>query len=258
MRIVRLIGITWWLQLKMRSRSAFDGLLSLLWPLFFATTIFLMFRQGNAAGPAMLSAAVGAAVMGIWSATSTTAAHSLQIERRQGTLELLVAAPTPFALLIVPLTLSMATIGAYSMIATLLWGRFVFGIHVTVADPAMFAFAVLVTVISIGMLGFLIAIASVRYRTAWALGSALEMPVWLICGFVVAVSALPAWVRPISWVLAPTWGMAAIRDSAQGGGNPLTGLAMCVGLAAVYGLIGWALARWMVNSARARATLALS
>ncbi|MDT5028568.1 MAG: type transport system permease protein, partial [Micromonosporaceae bacterium] len=79
-----------------------------------------MFRQGDAAGPAMLSAAVGASVIGIWSATSTTASFVLQMERRQGTLELLVAAPTPFPLLIVPLTLSMATIGAYSMIATLL------------------------------------------------------------------------------------------------------------------------------------------
>jgi len=258
MRIVRLIGLAWWLQLKIRSRSPFDGLLSLLWPLFFATTIFLMFRQGNAAGPAMLSASVGAAVMGIWSATSTTASFALQMERRQGTLELLVAAPTPFALLIVPLTLSMATIGAYSMIATLLWGRFVFGIHLTVADPALFAVSVLVTVIAIGMLGFLIAIASVRYRTAWALGSALEMPVWLICGFVVATSSLPAWVRPISWVLAPTWGMAAIRDSAQGGGNPIGSLAICVGLAALYGLIGAFLARWMINSARVHASLALS
>jgi hypothetical protein len=33
---------------------------------------------------------------------------------------------------------------------------------------------------------------------------------------------------------------------------------MCVGLAAIYGLIGWFLANWMVNSARAHATLALS
>jgi ABC-2 type transport system permease protein len=114
------------------------------------------------------------------------------------------------------------------------------------------------TVVTIGMLGFLIAISSVRYRTGWALGSALEMPVWLICGFVVSMSSLPAWVRPLSWVLAPTWGMAAIRDSAQGGGNPLANLAMCMGLAACYGVIGTFLARWMVRSARAHATLALS
>ena len=45
MRLVRLVAVTWWLQLKLRSRSAFDGLLSLLWPLGFASTVFLMYRQ---------------------------------------------------------------------------------------------------------------------------------------------------------------------------------------------------------------------
>jgi ABC-2 type transport system permease protein len=252
-----LIAVTWWLQLKMRSRSAFDGLLSLLYPLFFATTVFLMFRQGDAAGPAMLSAAVGASVMGIWSATSTTAAFVLQMERRQGTLELLVVAPTPFALLIVPLTLSMATIGAYSMIATLLWGRFVFGIEIAVRSPAMFVASVLVTVLSIGMLGFLIALSSVRYRAAWALGSSLELPVWLISGFLVSISSLPAWVRPVSWLLAPTWGMSAIRASTEGR-NPLPDIAACIGLAIAYGVIGSIVAGRLIDSARNRATLALS
>jgi ABC-2 type transport system permease protein len=256
-RVLRLIAVTWWLQLKMRSRSAFDGLLSLLWPLFFATTVFLMFRQGHAGGAALLSAAVGASVMGIWSATSTTASFVLQMERRQGTLELLVAAPTPFPLLIVPVTLSMATIGAYSMIATLLWGRFVFGIEIAVRNPAMFVGSVLVTVLSIGMLGFLIALSSIRYRAAWALGSALEMPVWLISGFLVSISSLPTWVRPLSWLLAPTWGMSAIRASTEGR-NALPDMALCIGLAVAYGLIGTIVAGWLINSARRRATLALS
>ena len=139
------------------------------------------------------------------------------MERRQGTLELLVAAPTPFPLLIVPLTLSMATIGAYSMVATLLWGRFVFGIHDRRRRPASCSsLAVLVTVIAIGMLGFLLAIASVRYRTAWALGSALEMPVWLICGFLVPLSLAAGLGRARSpGCSPPTWGMAAIRTAAE-------------------------------------------
>ncbi|HEX6872001.1 MAG TPA: ABC transporter permease [Micromonosporaceae bacterium] len=256
MRTLRLILVTWLLQLKMRSRSAFDGLLSLLWPLFFATTVFLLFRSADQSA-ALASAAVGASVMGVWSATSTTAAFALQQERRQGTLELLVAAPTEFALIIVPVTLSMATIGAYSMAATLLWGRFVFGIDLVVHDPVRFLLSVLATVVAIGMLGFLIAISSVRYRSAWALGSALEMPVWLICGFLVPLDQLPQWVRPISWALSPTWGMAAIR-AAVDGRSPWLDLALCLGLAAAYGLVGYLLARRMLNAARVHATLALT
>ena len=78
------------------------------------------------------------------------------------------------------------------------------------------------------MCGFLLAVAFVRYRTAWALGNLLEYPVWLICGFLVPLTLFPGWVRPISWVLAPTWGMRAIREAALGG-PPLPDLGMCVG-----------------------------
>jgi ABC-2 type transport system permease protein len=151
----------------------------------------------------------------------------------------------------------MATIGGYSMVTTLLWGRLVFGIQIPVRDPIAFAAAILVTVMAIGTLGFLIAITSVRYRTAWALGSALEMPVWLICGFLVPVASLPSWVRPVSWLLAPTWGMAAIRSAASGG-SPLLDLVRCAALATGYGVVGALLSRRLLDSARTRATLALT
>ena len=255
--MLRLLAVGWWLQLKLRSRSAFDGALSLLWPLFFATAIFLMYGTREQSGGVLLSAAVGAAVMGIWSATSVTAGSALQMERRQGTLELLVAAPAPFVVVIFALTLAMSTIGAYSMVTTLLWGRFVFGIEITVDDPLAFALAVVATVIAVGMLGFLLAVSSVRYRTAWALGAALELPVWLICGFLVPLSLLPEWVRPISWVLAPTWGMDAIREATLGG-TPYAELAACLGLAVAYALLGAGIARWLLRSARQHAALSLS
>jgi ABC-2 type transport system permease protein len=257
MSALRLLAVAWSLQLKMRSRSAFDGVLSLLWPLFFATSILLMYRESAAGEEAMLSAAVGTSVMGIWSATSTTAAFALQTERRQGTLELLVACPRPFPLLILPLTLSIATIGAYGMVVTLLWGRLVFGIDIAVRDPAMFIAGVVVTVIAIAVMGFVIAVSSVRYRAAWALGAALELPVWLICGFLISISSLPAWVRPVSWLLAPTWGMSAIRAATEGRSASLY-LAACVGLTVVYAVIGTVVARVLLDSARREATLALS
>jgi ABC-2 type transport system permease protein len=257
MSSVRMVLVLWWLQLKIRSRSAFDGLLGVLWPMIFATTIFLMYRAGNNTGPALISAAVGASVMGVWSATSTTAASSLQWERRQGTLELLVAAPRSFPLLVFPVALSMSTVGAYSLAATLLWGRYVFGIDISVASPVEFVVAIAATVLATGMLGFLLAIAFVRYRTAWAIGSAIEMPVWLICGFIVPLGLLPTWVHPISWILAPTWGMAAIRSAAQGG-SFAPNLVLCLVTGLAYAVIGAVLSGRLLDSARRNATLALS
>jgi ABC-2 type transport system permease protein len=196
--------------------------------------------------------------MGIWSATSTAAGGALQQQRRTKTLELMVAAPVNFAVVMLPITLAMSTIGLYSMTATLVWGRLVFGIDLHIAHWALFCVAVAVTVVSIGMCGFLLAVAFVRYRTAWALGNLLEYPVWLVCGFLVPLSLFPAWVRPISWVLAPTWGMRAIREAAAGGGSLLGDIGMCAGLGALYTAVGVLVVDRLLRAARKQATLALT
>lgn len=256
MSTLRLVGVTWWLQLKNRSRSSFDGALAVLYPLFFATTIFFMYAQSGQE-EALVAAAVGASCMGVWSAVSTTASTMLQGERRQGTLELLVASPTHFTLTVIPATISMATIGLWSLVATLLWGRVAFGIPISFDQPLVFVVSALVLAFSLGLVGFLQAMASVRYRSAWALGTLFEFPVWLICGFLVPLSLLPTWVTPISWLLPPTWGVAAVRDAALGG-NAWPDIALCLLTGAAYAVIGVALSRRLVDSARGNAMLALT
>ena len=156
-----------------------------------------------------------------------------------------------------PVTVAMSTIGLYCMVATLLWGRLAFGIDFSVVHWAAFVLAVPATVVTIGCAGFLLAVSFVRYRTAWALGNMLEYPVWLICGFLVPLALLPSWVRPFSWILAPTWGMNAIRQSALGG-TPWPDLAMCVALGALYIAVGVLVLDRALTAARARAALSLT
>ena len=254
--VVRLLAVGWLFHFKMISRSSFDAFLGVLWPLFFATVAFFMFRAGGGA-ETLVYASLGAAVMGIWSVTSTSAGAAMQRERWNGTLEVLVASPAPFALVLLPVTIAMTTIGLYCMVATLLWGRLLFGIELHVEQPLLFALSIPVAIVSIGTFGFLLAVAFVRYRFAWALGNLLEYPVWLICGFLVPLTLLPDWVRPISWLLAPTWGMRATRESALGG-SPLPDLAMCFALAAGYVLIGVLVLDTALRAARARAALSLT
>jgi ABC-2 type transport system permease protein len=254
-RSARLLLVGWLLHFKMLSRSSFNSVLGIVYPLFFATVAFFMYREGSP--HALLYASLGASVMGIWATTSTAAGGALQRERWHGTLELLVAAPAHFSLVMLPVTLAMSTIGVYSMAATLLWGRLVFGIELHIEHLFVFCVAVVVTIVAVGMCGFLLAVTFVRYRTAWALGNLLEYPVWLICGFLVPLSLFPGWVLPFSWVLAPTWGMRAIREAALGG-PALTDLGMCALLGAIYTAIGVLIVGRLLDAARRRATLALT
>lgn len=253
---LRVLGRGWVFHAKMMTRSAFDGLLAVLWPLFFATVAFFMFRDGG--NPELLVyAALGAAVMGVWTATSVPASSALQRARWHGVLELLVATPVHFSLVLLPVTVATSAIGLYCLAATILWGKFVFGIDLPMEHPFAFALAVPATVISVGMLGFLLAVAFVRFRRSWAMGAALEYPVWLVCGFLVPLSLLPDWVRPISWALGPTWGMNAIREASMGG-TPFPDVAVCFALGLGYLALGVLILDGVLRSAREHATLALT
>jgi ABC-2 type transport system permease protein len=256
MSSLRLLWVSWLLQLKMIMRSPFDGFGNVIYPLFFATVAFLVFRAGG--GPrSLLYAALGAAVMGMWSSVSTSSSTAMQRERWWGTLELVVSAPRHFSLVLLPATLGLATVGIYNMAATLLWGRFVFGIDLSIRHPLLFALSVVAAVLAFGGLGFLFAVSFVRYRNAWVLGNFFEYPVWLICGFLVPLALLPGWVAPISWVLAPTWGMNAIRESALGG-TPLPDLLACLGLGAGYVALGVLVTDRVLRAARVSGSLSLT
>jgi ABC-2 type transport system permease protein len=253
---LRFVFVSWKLQFKMIMRSPFDGIGNVIYPLFFATTAFFVFKAGSSPRT-LIYASLGAAVMGMWSSVSTSAGSAMQRERWWGTLELLVAAPRHFSLVLFPSTLGLASVGIYNLVATLLWGRFAFGIPLTVDHWLLFCLSIVGTVLAFAGLGLLFAVSFVRFRAAWVLGNFFEYPVWLICGFLVPLSLLPAWVRPISWVLAPTWGMNAIRESALGG-TPLPDLLACLGLGAGYVALGVLVTDRVLRAARVSGSLSLT
>ncbi len=71
------------------------------------------------------------------------------------------------------------------------------------------------------------------------------------------LSLFPGWVRPISWALAPTWGVSAIREAALGG-SPWLDIALALALGAAYTALGVLAIRRVMRAARENATLALT
>src|SRR5438552_6364028 len=216
--MIRLFYAGWLFHLKNLTNSTFFLLIAVLQPVIFASIAFFMFKSGSRGGT-LLYAALGAGLMGIWSSTLFGSGGAIQWQRWQGTLEILIAAPAPFLIVLVPLTLATSSIGLYSICATLLWGRLFFGVPLHFVHPFQLAVALPTTVVSLGLMGLLLASTFVLYRHASAFSNLLEYPVWLVTGLLVPLSLLPGWVTPISWLLAPTWGVRAIRDAAIAG-NP--------------------------------------
>jgi len=252
----RLFWVGWKFHLKGLTLSGFFLLVSVLQPLIFATIAFYMYRAGAREGT-LLYVALGAGLMGMWSSTLFGSGGAIQWQRWQGTLEILVGAPPPFILTLLPLTLATASIGLYSVVATLIWGVLLFDVPLHVVHPLLFAFSFPATAVALGLLGLVMSSTFVLYRHASAFANLLEYPVWLVSGLLVPVSLLPGFVEPISWVLAPTWGVRAVRESALGG-DPLFAIAMCALLSVVYIAVGWLSMTNFERLARQRATLSLT
>jgi len=214
-----------------------------------------MFRTGARPG-SLLYASLGAGMMGIWSSTLFGSGGLIQWQRWQGTLEYVIGVPTPLILVVLPMTIATASIGLYSMASTLAWGRLIFDLPLDLAHPLWFAVA-LPAAVALGLLGLVLALTFVLLRNANSLSNLLEYPVWLVTGLLIGISLLPGWTRPISWVLAPTWGIRGIREAAIGG-EPALAIAVCLGLGAIYLLIGHFTLRYFERLARERATLALA
>jgi ABC-2 type transport system permease protein len=256
MSVLRLIWAGWKFHVKSLTLSGFFLLTSIIQPIIFASVAYFMFEAGARPGT-LLYVALGAGMMGIWSSTLFGSGGAIQWQRWQGTLEYCIAVPPPFLLVIVPLTLATATIGLYSLTATLLWGWLFFDVPLEVAHPAAFVVALPVTVVGLGLLGLVLASTFILYRNANALSNLLEYPVWLVTGLLVSLSLLPGWVAPLSWLLAPTWGINALRESAIAG-NAWPEIGMCLLLAGVYLVIGYFLLQHFERLARERATLSLT
>ncbi|HEU0248776.1 MAG TPA: ABC transporter permease [Gaiellaceae bacterium] len=257
MRLARLMGVSWLFHLKGLSTSSFFLLTAVLQPIIFASIAFFMFESGRREGT-LLYVALGAGLMGIWSSTLFGSGGSIQWQRWQGTLELTVAAPARFLWVMLPLTVATASIGLYSIVATLMWGWLIFGMPLALEQPWLFALALPVTILSLGLLGLVLASTFVLYRNANAFSNLLEYPVWLVTGLLVPLSLLPGWVEWISWVLAPTWGIEALRNAALGGGQVWPAIGMCVLLGAVYLALGAVFLQNFERLAREKATLSLT
>jgi ABC-2 type transport system permease protein len=257
MRIARALAMGWAIHFKQESRNPFFLWIVICTPLIYATMAYFLFRGGTD-GTQLVAAAVGTGMMGIWSLTTTAAASALQFRRRIGILELLVAAPLPFWAVLAPITIAISALGIYSLAASLIYTRFLYGVSLGIQDWLAFGVSACAGILAIGMLGFMLGAAFVRFRAAWAVGNLFEFPVWTICGLLIPIAVLPAWVEPVSWVFAPTWAMNALRESALGTGSPWGDVGMCVVLSVAYCGLGAVLLRYFLRSARRRGTLSLT
>jgi ABC-2 type transport system permease protein len=253
-----MLGVGTLLHVKHLSRSGLELVLALFVPVVQATLAVYLFRAGASGGQhRLLQAAVGSGLMGVWSSVLFGSGGAIQNQRWQGTLEMIMLAPRRPVTVLLPITLATGVTGTYALLATLVWGRVLYGIRFDFAHPYAFVIAAAVCVLALGMSGLLLASTFVLMRNANALANTLEYPVWLLSGMLIPLTVLPPWTGPIAAALPTTWGARALREATDGG--PVwPSLGICVGISLLFLGMGALALVHVERRARANATLALS
>jgi ABC-2 type transport system permease protein len=257
-RNLRVIPISFEMTLRSNVVDLFVLFGILVQPLIIAMlAIWMLTPKGS--GEAVF-VVIGSGMTGLWSTLLFIGGNSITGERWTGTLESLVAQPTPIAYVIFGKNLAAVLQSLLSMLASYGLASLVFHLPLGIAQPGPFAFSLLLTVFSFVCFGLVISPVFLLNPAVQQWQNALEFPVYILAGFLFPIALLPGWTTPISYALAPYWAARALHATSAGTATP-NELALCWGMMLLFGVVYLFLSnllmRAVLRKARADATLGL-
>jgi ABC-2 type transport system permease protein len=203
---------------------------------------------------------VGSGLTGLWSSLLFISGNSINAERWSGTLESLVAVPTPFEVIVFGKNLANVIQSLISMVIGYMIAAWLFGYDLTVAQPLYFLVTVFLSVFAFISFGLIIAPVFVMNPGVRAWQNAMEFPVYVLCGFLFPIALLPGWTTPVSYLLPPYWAAVALHGTSSGG-IPFSQVLFAWGMMLLFSVIDLLIAsrlfKVMINKARADATLGM-
>ena len=203
---------------------------------------------------------VGSGLTGLWSSLLFISGNSINFERWTGTLESLVAIPTPFEVIVFGKNLANVIQSLLSMVLGYIIAAFAFGYSLDVQQPLLFVISILLAVIAFISFGLIIAPIFIMNPGVRAWQNAMEFPVYVLCGFLFPIALLPGWTTPASYLLPPYWAAIALHGTSTGGAT-LNETLFAWGMMLVFSLVDLLIAsrlfKLMLYKARADATLGM-
>lgn len=184
----------------------------LISPLLYAT--IAIFVYGSASSERILHYVVlGSGFMSLWSSIVYSSASDINRERFYGTLEIIFVAPVSFSIVLIGKIIANTLLGLLSMVISYVYLISLFGVKIVWHHPLLFLGSILFVIIALSVFSFSLALIFTLSRQAEALMNFIEFPIFLICGFMFPVAILPDWVKPISYLLPPTWAIELLREA---------------------------------------------
>lgn len=189
-------------------------------------------------------AAVAPVFIALWWMALFNSGWTITIERWNGTIEMLVAAPSSFAAVIFGRITTTTLAGIISFGETWIVAR-LFGTKIHIEHPWAFLATIVVTLAA--MAGTAVAMASmfVLARNAVTFSNSASFPFYVLGGILVPVSLLPHWIRPISSVVFLSWSADLLRAGLRS--TPIHDFGYRLGMVGLLGGCGLGIGVWAMH-----------
>ncbi|WP_133917953.1 ABC transporter permease [Streptomyces sp. NBC_00582] len=182
-------------------------------PVAFAL-ITLTADAGGSIDPA--TALFGSGLIAVWSATVWQAGMVLRRELWAGTLPGICSRPGGLGAVVVGKAVAAAGTSALVTLASLGVFAMLYGTPVHLADPLVFAAALLLGFAAALPLGLLIACLFLLTGAAIRIAEVIMYPVLILGGLLIPLDQLPAFLRPVSSALSLHWTQVLLIGAADG------------------------------------------
>jgi ABC-2 type transport system permease protein len=252
------IAVTFEVTIRQNFTDAFVIFAIVVQPMIIAVLALWMLRERG--GDFAIFVVIGSGMTGLWSGLLFISGNSVTEERWVGTLENLVASPTPMQVVVLGKNLANVIQSLLSMVASYILVAWLFQLDVQIAQPGLFIVSLFLTVIAFICFGLIMASFFIISPAVQNFQNGLEFPVYILCGFLFPIALLPGWTTPISFLLTPYWAAQALHATANGTAS-LNSLLLPWGMMMLFSLIyvlaSTRLFRYVLRKARVDATLGM-
>lgn len=189
-------------------------------------------------------AAIAPVFIALWWMALFNSGWTITMERWNGTIEMLVAAPASFAAVIFGRITTTTLAGILSFGETWVVAR-LFGTTVRIEHAWAFVATIVVTLAA--MAGTAVAMASlfVLARNAVTFSNSASFPFYVLGGILVPVSLLPHWIRPVSSIVFLSWSADLLRAGLRPA--PIHDFGFRLGMVALLGACGLGVGVWAMR-----------
>ncbi len=179
------------------------------------------------------------------------------------TLKYVYLAPIHFPTYLLGRGVARFMIGSLSVLITILFGVVFLRLRIDLAmvNWPLFLFSLVVGVFMLSMMGLLLAgILLLLAHHMWGLGEAVAGALYLFTGAIFPLEVLPAFLRPVGYILPVTYWLELLRRSLVGqvaqafptlaGFSNLQLVGILLGLTAILSVLALVVFRWCENRAR--------